>query len=93
MGADINNEILKVKPVQKQTRAGQRTRFVAIVVVGNQNGYVGLGCKVSKEVAKAIKSAMNDAKLNIVPVKFGHWGNKIGKPHTVPCKVIFFEIY
>jgi len=28
-----------------------------------------------------------DAKLNIVPVRKGYWGNKIGKPHTVPCKV------
>ncbi|XP_070712377.1 small ribosomal subunit protein uS5-like [Pempheris klunzingeri] len=83
----LQNEILKVKPVQKQTRAGQRTRFRAIVVIGDQNGHVGLGCKVSKEVAKAIKSAMIDAKLRMVPVKFGYWGNKIGKPHTVPCKL------
>uniref|UniRef100_A0A8I3WBU7 Small ribosomal subunit protein uS5 n=1 Tax=Callithrix jacchus TaxID=9483 RepID=A0A8I3WBU7_CALJA len=27
------------------------------------------------------------AKLSIVPVRRGYWGNKIGKPHTVPCKV------
>ena len=27
------------------------------------------------------------AKLSIVPVQRGYWGNKIGKPHTVPCKV------
>lgn len=27
------------------------------------------------------------AKLSVVPVRRGYWGNKIGKPHTVPCKV------
>lgn len=30
---------------------------------------------------------MNDARLNIIPLRRGYWGNKIGKPHTVPCKV------
>ena len=28
-----------------------------------------------------------DAKLNLIPVRRGFWGNKIGNPHTVPCKV------
>jgi len=30
---------------------------------------------------------LNDARLNIIPLRRGYWGNKIGKPHTVPCKV------
>ncbi|KAI3996582.1 hypothetical protein MKX01_009414, partial [Papaver californicum] len=25
------------------------------------------------------------AKLSVIPVRRGYWGNKIGKPHTVPC--------
>jgi len=74
-------------PVQKQTRAGQRTRFRAFVVVGDFNGHVGLGVKCSKEVATAIREAINVAKLNLVPVRRGYWGNKIGQPHTVPCKL------
>merc|ERR1712023_477836 len=28
-----------------------------------------------------------NAKLGLVPVRRGYWGNKIGAPHTVPCKV------
>uniref|UniRef100_A0A2R9A3C0 Small ribosomal subunit protein uS5 n=1 Tax=Pan paniscus TaxID=9597 RepID=A0A2R9A3C0_PANPA len=68
-------------PVQKQTRAGQCTRFKAFVAIGNYNGHIGLGVKCSKEVATAIRGAIILAKLSIVPV------NKIGKPHTVPCKV------
>ena len=74
-------------PVQKQTRAGQRTRFTAFVAIGDHNGHVGLGVKCSKEVATAIRGAIIAAKLNIIPVRRGYWGNKIGKPHTVPCKV------
>lgn len=74
-------------PVQKQTQAGQRTRFKAIIAVGDQNGHVGLGVKCSKEVATAIRGAIILAKLSILPVRRGYWGNKIGAPHTVPCKV------
>ncbi|KAG2317085.1 hypothetical protein Bca52824_020207 [Brassica carinata] len=71
----------------KQTRAGQRTRFKAFVVVGDGNGHVGLGVKCSKEVATAIRGGIILAKLSVIPVRRGYWGNKIGKPHTVPCKV------
>ena len=48
---------------------------------------MGLGVKCSKEVATAIRGAIILAKLSIVPIRRGFWGNKIGKPHTVPCKV------
>jgi small subunit ribosomal protein S2e len=79
-------------PVQKQTRAGQRTRFKAIVVVGDGKGHIGLGVKCSKEVATAIRGAIILAKLSVIPVRRGYWGNKIGAPHTVPCKVCI-DIY
>lgn len=75
-------------PVQKQTRAGQRTRFKAFVAMGDHSGHVGLGVKCSKEVATAIRGAIILAKLSVIPVRLGYWGNKIGQPHTVPCKVI-----
>jgi small subunit ribosomal protein S2e len=83
----LKDEVLKIMPVQKQTRAGQRTRFKAFVVVGDFNGHVGLGVKCSKEVATAIRAAIILAKLAVVPVRRGYWGNFIGKPHTVPVKV------
>jgi ribosomal protein uS5 len=73
--------------VQKQTTAGQRTRFKAAVVVGDYNGHIGLGHKCSKEVAGAIRGALIDAKLNIYPIRRGFWGNRFGAPHTVPTKV------
>jgi len=83
----LKDEVMKIIPVQKQTSAGQRTRFKAYVVVGDSDGQVGLGCKCSKEVATAIRAGIALAKLSVVPVRRGYWGNKIGDPHTVPCKV------
>jgi small subunit ribosomal protein S2e len=84
---DLKDEVMKISPVQKQSAAGQRTRFRAHVIVGDENGHVGLGTKVSKEVATAIRGAIIDAKLRVVPVRRGYWGGRLGAPHTVPCKV------
>ncbi|KAI0559804.1 Ribosomal protein S5 [Gracilaria domingensis] len=83
----LQDEVLKIMAVQKQTRAGQRTRFKAFVVVGDSKGHVGLGVKSAKEVATAIRGAIVNSKLNIVPVRRGYWGAAIDQPHTVPCKV------
>uniref|UniRef100_A0A8C2N0P4 Small ribosomal subunit protein uS5 n=1 Tax=Cricetulus griseus TaxID=10029 RepID=A0A8C2N0P4_CRIGR len=73
LGASLNDEVLKIMPVQKQTWAGQRTRFKAFC---------------SKEVATAIRGAIILAKLSIVPVWRGYWRNKISKPHTVCGSVL-----
>lgn len=83
----LKDEVMKITPVQKQSAAGQRTRFKAYVVVGDGNGHVGLGVKCSKEVANAIRAAICVAKLAVVPVRRGYWGNNIGRPHTVPVKL------
>ncbi|KAF7726712.1 40S ribosomal protein [Apophysomyces ossiformis] len=83
----LKDEVMKIMPVQKQTRAGQRTRFKAFVVIGDFDGHVGLGVKCSKEVATAIRGAIILAKLSIIPVRRGYWGSALGEPHTVPTKV------
>merc|ERR1712146_357496 len=83
----LKDEVMKIMPVQKQTSAGQRTRFKAFVCVGDYDGHVGLGVKSAKEVATAIRGAMILAKLAVVPIRRGYWGNKIGLPHTVPTKL------
>jgi len=87
LGPQLKDEVMKIMPVQKQTRAGQRTRFKAFVVVGDMNGHVGLGVKCAKEVATAIRGAIILGKLSLVPVRRGYWGTLLGEPHTVPTKV------
>lgn len=83
----LNEEVLKVVQVQKQTQAGARNRHKVFAVVGDRNGHVGLGVKCAKEIATAISGALVLARLSLIPVRRGYWGNKIGQPHTVPCKV------
>lgn len=87
MGESLKEEVMKIMPVQKQTSAGQRTRFKAFVAVGDGNGHIGLGVKCSSEVATSIRGAIINAKISVVPVRRGYWGNKVGAPHTVPMKV------
>ncbi|KFX88923.1 hypothetical protein O988_03677 [Pseudogymnoascus sp. VKM F-3808] len=82
----LKDEVMKIKPVQKQTRAGQRTRFKAIVIIGDSEGHVGLGIKTSKEVATAIRAAIIIAKLSVIPVRRGYWGSNLGAPHSLPTK-------
>ncbi|OJJ51752.1 hypothetical protein ASPZODRAFT_127884 [Penicilliopsis zonata CBS 506.65] len=82
----LKDEVMKIKPVQKQTRAGQRTRFKAIVIIGDSEGHVGLGIKTSKEVATAIRAAIIIAKLSVLPVRRGYWGTNLGEPHSLPVK-------
>lgn len=79
----LRDENVKVMSVQKQTAAGQRTRFKAFVIIGDMDGHVGLGVKCAKEVANAVEGATIQAKLSIIPVRRGYWGNKFGLPHTV----------
>jgi small subunit ribosomal protein S2e len=83
----MKEEVMHVTPVQKQTRAGQRTRFKAFIAVGDYNGHLGLANKTGKEVATAIRAALILAKLQVIPVRRGYWGNKVEKPHTVPNKI------
>ncbi|XP_050281268.1 40S ribosomal protein S2-2-like [Quercus robur] len=79
----LKDEVMKIMPVQKQTLVGQRTRFKAFVIVGDGNGHIGLGVKCSKEVATGIRGAIILAKLFVIPVRRGYWGNKIGKPQKL----------
>lgn len=87
LGAALKDEVMKIMPVQKQSSAGQRTRFKCYIAVGDGNGHIGLGCKTAKEVATAIRGGIINAKMNIIPVRRGYWGLNAGEPHTVPCKV------
>ncbi|KAL7714909.1 Small ribosomal subunit protein uS5 [Entamoeba marina] len=83
----MKEEVMTLQSVQKQTAAGQRTRMKAYVAIGDRNGHVGLGAKCAKDVAGAIRGAMIQAKLGLIPVRRGYWGATIGNVHTIPCKL------
>jgi len=86
---DIQEEVINVNLVQKQTDAGEKSRFKAIVAVGNRDGYIGLGNGKASQVRNAIEKAAANARLNIVPVKrgCGSWECSCGQQHSVPFEV------
>ena len=86
---DIQEEVINVNLVQKQTDAGEKSRFKAIVAVGNRDGYIGLGNGKASQVRNAIEKAAANARLNIVPVKrgCGSWECSCGQSHSVPFQV------
>jgi small subunit ribosomal protein S5 len=86
---DLQEEVINIGLVQKQTDAGEKSQFRAIVVVGNRDGYVGLGSGKARQVRSAIEKAAVDARLNITPVRrgCGSWECGCGKPHSMPFQV------
>jgi small subunit ribosomal protein S5 len=86
----LQEEVINVQLVQKQTDAGERSRFKAIVAVGNGDGYVGLGVGKARQVRNAIEKGTIDAKLNLTPVRrgCGSWECACGQPHSTSFKVV-----
>lgn len=86
---DLQEEVIDINLVQKQTDAGEKSRFKAIVAVGNRDGYVGLGGAKAKQVRTAIEKAAVDARLNITVVRqgCGSWECGCGKSHSLPFQV------
>ena len=82
---DLQEEVINVNLVQKQTDAGEKSRFKAIVAVGNRDGYIGMGSGKASQVRNAIEKAAADARLKIVPVRrgCGSWECGCGKPHSI----------
>jgi small subunit ribosomal protein S5 len=86
---ELQEEVININLVQKQTDAGEKSRFKAIVVVGNRDGYVGLGSGKARQVRTAIQKAAVDARLNITPVRrgCGSWECGCGRHHSLPFQV------
>ncbi|MDK2892423.1 30S ribosomal protein S5 [Methanohalophilus sp.] len=86
---DLEDEVLDINMVQRMTDSGRRVKFRATVIVGNGDGYVGLGQAKDVQVGPAIRKAIENAKINITKVRrgCGSWECGCGKPHTVPSEV------
>ena len=75
---ELEDDVLSVNMIQRMTDSGRRVRFNVLCAVGNGDGYVGLSICKGKEVASTIQKAINQAKLNLIPVYRGKHHNPLG---------------
>ncbi|MGL5649582.1 MAG: 30S ribosomal protein S5 [Clostridium sp.] len=65
---DLKEKVVNINRVTKVVKGGRNFRFAALVVVGDENGHVGVGMGKSIEIPEAIKKGIEDAKKNLVAV-------------------------
>ena len=65
---DLQERVVEVRRVTKVVKGGRNFRFAALVVVGDENGHVGIGSGKAMEVPDAIRKAVEDAKKNLIKV-------------------------
>ena len=65
---DLKETVVEVRRVTKVVKGGRNFRFAALVVVGDENGHVGVGTGKAMEVPDAIRKAVEDAKKNLIEV-------------------------
>ncbi len=77
------------RQTQKKTAEGNKPHFATIAVVGNRNGYIGVGYGKSKETVPAREKAMRNAKLNIIKIRrgSGSWEDARTEPNSIPFAV------
>jgi len=86
----LEDEVLDINMVQRMTDSGRRVKFRTTVIVGNKDGFIGLGEGKDVQVGMAIKKGIDNAKLNLLKIKrgCGSWECGCGQPHTVPYEVM-----
>ena len=74
------DRLVSVNRVSKVVKGGRRFSFNTVVVVGNEDGLVGMGHGKANEVSSAISKGADDAKKNVfrVPIRDG----------TIPYKIV-----
>lgn len=82
-------ERIPIKITAKMHRSGRRFTMGAFVVVGNEDGIVGVGKGSAPEARDAIAKATEKAKLNIIKIKrgCGSWECGCEEEHSIPFKV------
>ncbi|NOZ81234.1 MAG: 30S ribosomal protein S5 [DPANN group archaeon] len=77
------------RQTQKKTREGNKPQFLTYAVIGNKNGYVGVGYGKSKETVPAREKAIRRAKLEIIKIRrgTGSWEDNSKEPHSLPFSV------
>jgi len=77
------------RQTQKKTKEGNKPKFTTCAVVGNKNGYVGVGFGMSKETVPAREKAIRQAKLNLFKIRrgSGSWEDEATEPNSIPFRV------
>ncbi|MGV8168561.1 MAG: 30S ribosomal protein S5 [Candidatus Nanoarchaeia archaeon] len=77
------------RQTQKKTREGNKPKFTTLAVVGNKDGYIGIGIGKSKETVPAREKALKNAKLNIFKISrgSGSWQSNSKEPNSIPFTV------
>ena len=80
--SEFKERVVSINRVAKTVKGGRNMRFAALVVVGDENGRVGVGTGKAVEVPEAVRKAVEDAKRHVVTIPIV--GTTI--PHAVEGK-------
>jgi small subunit ribosomal protein S5 len=65
---DLKEKVVNISRVTKVVKGGRNFRFSVLVVVGDENGHVGVGIGKAIEIPEAIKKAIQSAKKSMIEV-------------------------
>ena len=65
---DLKEKIVNINRVAKVVKGGRTFRFSVLVVVGDENGHVGVGTGKAAEIPDAVRKAIDSAKKNMIEV-------------------------
>src|SRR3989338_2225380 len=87
---DLGNEVLQITSTQRMTAYGRKQKMRAVIILGNKNGFIGIGVGKGMETREAIEKATQDAKMHLIKLNLGcgSWECGCGGQHSVPVKVV-----